>query len=275
MPPSITVVGSINFDIAVRCERIPDPGETITDAESSGGPGGKGGNQAVAASLLGARVRLLGMVGDDIYADQVLHMLDGYGVDIAGVEQTKAGTGLAVVLVTADGENRIIVDRGANALLEALDVRGANAVLCQLEIPVETVVEAARQCRGYFCLNAAPACPVPSEVLERADLVVVNRYELEALASIPRLVALTLGEEGAILLEEGREVARVRPPKVEAVDGTAAGDAFTACLLVSILEGVEREQALYRACIAGAIAASREGAQASLPWRHEIDALAS
>jgi ribokinase len=114
---------------------------------------------------------------------------------------------------------------------------------------------------------------VPDEVLERADLVVANRYELDALGRTPRLVALTLGAEGALLLEDGREVSRAAPPQVEAVDGTAAGDAFTACLVVSLLDGLARDEALRRACAAGALAASRPGAQPSLPTAAEVDAL--
>jgi ribokinase len=144
-------------------------------------------------------------------------------------------------------------------------------VLVQLEIPLETVAAAARATTGFFALNAAPAKPVPVEVLGRADLVVVNRYELDALPEAPRLTALTLGEEGAVLLEDGDEVARAAPPKVNAVDGTAAGDAFTACLVVSLLEGRDREEALRRACAAGALAATRPGAQPSLPTAAEVD----
>jgi ribokinase len=142
-------------------------------------------------------------------------------------------------------------------------------VICQLEIPDEAVVSAWEQASGMFCLNAAPARPVAVD----ADLTVVNRYELEVLERRDGLIALTLGEEGAVLLEDGEEVARATPPPVEAVDGTAAGDAFTACLVVSLVEGREPEEALRRACAAGAIAASRFGAQTSLPTTAEVDAL--
>ncbi len=145
----------------------------------------------------------------------------------------------------------------------------ADAVLCQLEIPDEAVVSAWEQASGIFCLNAAPARPIAVD----ADLAVVNRYELETLVRRDGLVALTLGAEGAVLLEDGEEVARAAPPAVEAVDGTAAGDAFTACLLVSLLEGRDRDEALRRACAAGAIAASRPGAQPSLPTAAEVDAI--
>jgi ribokinase len=146
----------------------------------------------------------------------------------------------------------------------------SGAVLCQLEIDVDAVRIAA-DAADFFCLNAAPARPIPVDLVSRCDLVVVNRYELEALPANPKLAALTLGAEGAALLEDGEEVARAAPPAVEAVDGTAAGDAFTACLLVSLLEGRDRDEALRRACAAGALAASRPGAQPSLPTAAELD----
>jgi ribokinase len=150
----------------------------------------------------------------------------------------------------------------------------ADAVLCQLEVPVEAVVAAAEDAQ-FFCLNAAPAVEVPSELLARAGLVVVNRFELDALGSTPPLTALTLGAEGAVLLEAGVEVARATPPRVDAVDGTAAGDAFCAALLVYLLRGHDREHALRLACVAGALAASRFGAQPSLPTASEVEALAT
>jgi ribokinase len=165
----------------------------------------------------------------------------------------------------------IVVAPGANALLKPPAELGA-AVLCQLEIPLDTVAAVAERA-GRFFLNAAPAVPVPADVVRRAELVVVNRHELDALPEPPRLAALTLGAEGAVLLEDGEEVARARPPRVTAVDGTAAGDAFTACLVVALLEERDREEALARACAAGALAASRPGAQPSLPTAAEVDAI--
>jgi ribokinase len=163
-----------------------------------------------------------------------------------------------------------VVAPGANAELrpEDLTLGNGEAVQCQQEIPAETVARAAALA-GRFFLNAAPARPgAPA-----AELTVVNRLELETLGSRPGLVALTLGAEGAVLLEDGEEVARAEPPAVEAVDGTAAGDAFTACLVVSLLEGRSREESLRRACAAGALAASRFGAQTSLPTAEDVDAL--
>ena len=154
-------------------------------------------------------------------------------------------------------------------LTQAMELPDCDGVLCQLEIPIETVEHVAATAPGEFFLNAAPARGwVPA-----ADVTIVNRYELEELPHRDGVVAVTLGAEGAILLEDGVEVARASSPGVEAVDGTAAGDAFTACLVVSLLEGRPRDAALWRACIAGALAASRFGAQTSLPTAAEVDAL--
>jgi ribokinase len=266
VPPRLTVVGSVNLDLVARVERLPRPGETVTDASLERVPGGKGANQAVAAARLGAEVRFLGAVGEDEFAGPALAGLVEAGV---AVEVDRQGqTGIAMILVAADGENQIVVAPGANSSVVAV---GGGDVLCQLEIPLDTVVANA-QAADFFCLNAAPGKPLPREVLERADLLVVNRYELEALGEAPRgLVALTLGPEGAVLLEGGKEVARAEPPDIEAVDGTAAGDAFTACLAVSLLEGRARDESLRRACAAGALAASRFGAQPSLPTAAEVD----
>jgi len=216
-------------------------------------------------------VRFVGRIGTD---DLVLRSLEADGVDVSGVRRDEGESGVALILVDEDGETVIVVAPGANGRLAPADVSSdrAEAVLCQLEIPLEAVVAAAEQ-SSFFCLNAAPALPVPAELIRRADLVVVNRHELDALPEEPALMALTLGAEGAVLLERGREIARARPPEVDAVDGTAAGDAFCAALLVSLLEGRDREQALRRACAAGALAASRHGAQPSLPTAAELDEL--
>jgi ribokinase len=268
LPPSLTVLGSVNLDLVARCERLPQPGETVSDATFDRFPGGKGANQAVGAARLGARVTMIGAVGHDPFAETALAGLREAGVEL-DVAEVDAPTGVALIYVDAAGETEIVVAPGANG--EAKAPAQAENVLCQLEIPVEAVAAAARSTTGFFALNAAPAKPVPFEVLGRADLVVVNRYELDALAEAPRLTALTLGAEGAVLLEDGEEVVRAAPPEVDAVDGTAAGDAFTACLVVSLLEGRDREEALRRACAAGASAASRLGAQPSLPTAAEID----
>ncbi|HKX48049.1 MAG TPA: ribokinase [Gaiellaceae bacterium] len=268
MTPRITVVGSINLDLVARCERLPRPGETLSGATFARFPGGKGANQAVACARLGAEVTLIGAVGRDSEAVEALARLREAGVTIELAESDEP-TGVALILVDDAGETQIVVAPGANRHLGEVRLPAHDAVLCQLEIPNAAVESAWEKCEGVFCLNAAPARPVAVD----ADLTVVNRYELETVARCDGLLAVTLGAEGAVLYEDGEEVARAAPPPVDAVDGTAAGDAFTACLLVSLLEERAYDVALLRACAAGALAASRPGAQASLPTVEEIDAI--
>jgi ribokinase len=267
--PKLAVVGSINLDLVAQTERLPRAGETVSGAQFSRVPGGKGANQAVAAARLEADVALVGCVGRDATAEEALVELREAGVEERWLARD-APTGIALITVDAAGETTIVVAPGANEELRPGDVAvdGADAVLCQQEIPAETISRAAELAPRFF-LNAAPA----REGAPDAELTIVNRLELEALGERAGLVCLTLGAEGAVLLENGREVARAEPPPVEAVDGTAAGDAFTACLVVSLLEGRPRDESLQRACIAGALAASRFGAQTSLPSREEVDAL--
>jgi ribokinase len=264
LPPELTVVGSINLDLVATAERLPRPGETVTDAGFARYGGGKGANQAVAAARLGARVRMVGAVGMDAAAEEATAGLREAGVEL-DLQVAEEPTGIALITVDREGETTIVVAPGANRELEPRPVGGA--VLGQLEIPDEPVLAAAAGA-SFFCLNAAPARAIDVE----PDLLVVNRYEYETM-SRGRLVALTLGEEGAVLLREGEEVARAAPPRADAVDGTAAGDAFTACLVVSHLEGRSWEEALRRACAAGALAASRPGAQPSLPTAAQVDDL--
>ena len=277
--PRITVVGSANVDLVAECERLPRGGETVSDAKLERFPGGKGANQAVAAARLGAEVRFIGRIGRD---DLPLRSLEREGIDLSGVTRDDGETGMALIIVDQSGENVIVVAPGANRRLTGEEVSGAlaesrsgawrdgpDAIICQLEVSSEAVAAAAADAR-FFCLNAAPARG-PLEVAP--DLLVVNRYEYDVVGPYEGLVALTLGAEGAVLLEGGREVARARPPEVTAVDGTAAGDAFCAALVVSLVSEMDRSQALTRACAAGALAASRRGAQPSLPSAEELEAV--
>ena len=263
----LTVVGSVNLDLVARVLRLPRAGETVRASSFERIPGGKGANQAVAAARLGADVRFVCCVGPDAAADEALVNLRELDLSAHEVD---APTGIAMIFVDDEGENQIVVVSGANAHLGQVTdcYKVGRAALCQLEVPDDALVRTRAEAE-WLCVNAAPARPLPV----RPDLVVVNRYELETIGDQPGHVALTLGREGAVLLEDGREIARAAPPPVEAVDGTAAGDAFTACLVVSLLEKREPEEALRRACAAGAIAASRFGAQPSLPTADEVDAI--
>jgi len=273
------VVGSVNLDLVVRLSRLPAAGETVTDGEFTSHPGGKGGNQALAARRLGGEVNLVTAVGDDPQAESALKLLRQAGVDLERCWAIEGiATGVALIMVGKEGENMIGVAPGANRLLTAdsLELRPAENVLAQLEIPLETVVAASRTA-GYFALNAAPARPLPREVLVRADLVVVNEVERDfyqhELDQVAGMVVVTLGRAGAVAFRQGRPLARATSPQVQVVDTVGAGDAFVAALTLALIDGTGIKQALERACAAGALATTRPGAQPSMPTSAEVDAI--
>lgn len=279
--PHITVIGSINLDLVARCPTLPAPGETVLGEEFSMSPGGKGGNQALAARLLGADVDFIGCIGADDHAVAATKLLRDAGVNTDQCRAEKSlATGVALIAVSDDGENLIVVAPGANAALSAADVpaRISTALIGQLEIPVMALTAAIERCEGFKVLNLAPAQTVPDSLLSQADLLIVNEteaafYGQEKLLGFNRRVALTLGAEGAVMYREGREVARARPPKVGVVDTVGAGDAFVAAITLAILEGRDDQAALEFACAVGAIATTRHGAQTGLPDRAEVETL--
>lgn len=280
--PAVTVLGSVNLDLVVRLPRLPAPGETVTGGQFGRHPGGKGANQALAARRLGATVSLVAAIGDDELATAALAMLRAEGVGLDHCRTVpNCSTGVAVILVGSGGENLIGVAPGANAFLESdtLDLDPSGPVICQLEVPIETVTRVAVTTSGFFCVNAAPAREVPVEVWHRADVVVVNETERDhygsALDDCRGLVVVTMGRAGAMALENGQVVAQATPPQVEAIDTVGAGDAFVATLAVSLLDDLGLETALKRACAAGALATTKAGAQPSLPTAAEIDAIMS
>jgi ribokinase len=274
---SVAVVGSVNLDIVARVEHFPVPGETITNAVVDRFPGGKGANQALAAHRLGANVYMVACVGDDPAADEALATLRAEGVDLTCCRRLpQTSTGLALIVVSGTGENQIVVAPGANAAFrpDLLNVPPTHAVIAQLEVPMDTVLKAAKQANGLFCLNAAPARSVPQEVLDHTDLLIVNEVEARSigssLAGYKGWLATTYGADGAVLGKEGCELARARPPRVEVVDTTGAGDAFTAALTVGLAGGASPSASLERACIVGALTTTRRGAQSS-PTAAEIE----
>jgi ribokinase len=278
--PSIVVVGSVNLDLAAAVSRLPIAGETVTGAELKRFPGGKGANQALAAKRLGADVAMVGRVGDDAAADEALTLLQAGEVDLSGCgRDADAPTGIALIAVAPSGENQIVVAPGANRRLrpDMIDLPAADALICQLEVPVETLTYAAKVFEGFFCINLAPALEVPVELIQRADLVVVNETEAayygDALAVCDGFVATTHGADGAVLKKAGEILAESEPPEIKAVDATGAGDAFTAALTVALVEGQEPDAALRFACAAGAASAMKAGAQPSLPFRKDVEAL--
>jgi len=273
---SIAIIGSINLDIVAHVKNFPQPGETITNAVVDRFPGGKGANQALAAHRLGASVFMVGRVGKDPEADEALKTLREEGVDLTYCKPLKDfSTGLAMIVVTEAGENQIVVAPGANAAFDPqhLEVPPTDASIAQLEVPIETILKAARASDNFFCLNAAPAKPVPRELLRYVDLLVVNEIEARMLGKeldiYHGLLASTYGSKGAVLSRNGKQIAEAKPPKVDVVDTTGAGDAFTAALTVALVSGMEPQAALDHACVVGALTTTKMGAQSS-PHLKEI-----
>ena len=276
----IVVVGSVNLDLCATVARLPAPGETITGATLSRFPGGKGANQALAARRLGSNVRLVACVGDDAAADEALALLREGGVDLSRTQVLgDSQTGVALICVDPSGENQIVVAPGANSAMEAasVDAGVADALICQLEVPADVIARVATEFQGFFCANLAPAKEIDARVLQRAELVIVNETEAawygDTLEACAGLVATTCGSRGASLRKGGALIAEAEPPAVTAVDTVGAGDAFTAALTVALVEGAVPVEALRFACAAGAAAATRAGAQPSLPTREEVEAL--
>ncbi|MFT5139117.1 MAG: ribokinase [Lysobacterales bacterium] len=274
---SIAVVGSVNLDIVATVKDFPQPGETVTNAIINRHPGGKGSNQALAAHRLGAKVFMVACVGNDGVAEEALSNLKAEGINLDYCRSLEnISTGLALILVSEDGENQIVVAPGANAAFtpDLLRLPEADAIIAQLEVPMATILQVAQNHKGYFCLNAAPAKEVAREVLEHTDLLIVNEIEAKAigdnLGSFKGILATTLGSKGAVLSRSGKQMARALPPKIEAVDTTGAGDAFTAALTICLVSGMDPQPALEFACRAGAFTATRAGAQGS-PTMQELE----
>ena len=274
----LTVVGSINLDFVATAPHLPRAGETVTGATLARHPGGKGANQALAAQRLGAEIDMIGRVGRDGMAEEAMALLLAEGVDVGGVvADGSAPTGVALIAVDPEGENQIVVAAGANhhCMPEQLPARIETPLILQLELPIETVEAAVGRATEFVCVNLAPAAPVSDQLLRRADLLVVNETEAAFYGDLLHhgggRVVVTLGAKGAVMYQRGTELARARPPKVKAVDATGAGDCFVGAICVALLEGMEPEAALTFACAAGAIAATRPGAQPSLPTRDEVE----
>lgn len=276
----ITVVGSVNLDFVASGKSLPMAGETVTGARLARHPGGKGANQALAARRLGATVRLIASVGNDDMAEEALKLLRAGGVDLSTTQYINGETtGVALIAVSADGENQIVVCPGANEALDPGDVEGAHIehMMGVLEVPAAALLAAAERATGFVALNLAPAMPVPAELIARANLLVVNQTEAafygDTLHAPGRYVAISLGAEGAELWKDGQKIASAHPPQVHVVDTTGAGDTFSAALTVSLINSLPPEDALAYAVAAGSLACTRPGAQPSLPRRAEVEAL--
>ncbi|MBN1900293.1 ribokinase [Candidatus Sumerlaeota bacterium] len=286
------------MDIVCRVHRRPEPGETVLGGEALFIPGGKGANQAVAAARLGGNVHFLGRVGNDAFGSQLLKGLRENQVQAECVKITDGvSSGCALILVDDKGENSIVVAPGANHRLTPEDIREtetliakAGYVLLQLEIPLETAIEAVSICRRHGVFTILDPAPAPlgglPDSLFRVDLLTPNQSEAESILGMEagdimttgaRLlekgagcVVLKRGAEGAMVFQ-GKNALPVESFRVDAKDTTAAGDAFTAALAVALNEGMEMKKAARFACAAGALCCTRLGAQSSLPFRNDVD----
>ncbi|PPK99874.1 ribokinase [Parapedobacter indicus] len=299
MSNKIIVVGSMNMDMVVKTSHIPQPGETVLGGSFLMNPGGKGANQAVAVARLGGDVTFIGKIGDDIFGKQSSQLFDEEGVDTNGIlADDNSPSGIALITVDERGENSIVVAPGANAHLEPNDVEevldnypDSKILLVQLEIPMRTVEHAARIARRrgmQVILNPAPANSLVPSMFNLIDIITPNVNEAEMLSGVRisdvpsarqaaesihqqgvKHVIVTLGKDGAALLEEGIFY-HIPTPSVETVDTTAAGDVFNGALAVAVSEGKALKDAVSFACRAASIAVTRMGAQSSIPFRNEV-----
>jgi ribokinase len=300
----VAVVGSINIDLVANTERIPVEGETVFGSGFQIHPGGKGANQAVAVARLGYPVRMIGRIGDDSFGAQLRNHLDHAGVDVAGVTTTVGSSGVAVIVVADSGENCIVITPGANALLTPDDldanidiIRSAGVVLTQLEIPMQTVEHLTEICSREgipLILDPAPASELPLSLLQRVTWFTPNEteaaffigggnggFELRDPAQAAETliskgisgVLLKLGSRGAYIESNGGLKERLSPFPVEAIDTTAAGDAFNGAFAVGLMLGKDPVASARFAAAAAAISVTRAGAQPSMPIMAEVDRL--
>lgn len=299
-PLQVVVVGSINMDLVVHSRQLPRPGETVIGRDFTEMPGGKGANQAVAAARLGALTSMIGCLGNDAYGERLRANLLAESVHIPHVSTIgSCGSGVAVIGIEDSGQNCITVIPGANYCLSPADlhsaaetIQQADVLLLQLEIPVETVLEAMAMARKFqliTVLDPAPAIhSVPPHLL-LADVICPNETEAEVLTGIAvrddasaaraarrlrdlgaRQAVITLGEHGALICDENDTCQLIPSCCINPVDTTGAGDAFAAALALQLAEGVDLARATRFACAAGALAASRPGAQSAMPNRRDI-----
>ncbi len=302
MKPSIVVTGSSNTDMVIKTEHLPAPGETILGGTFFMNAGGKGANQAVAAARLNGQVTFITKIGDDVFGKKSIQLYNDEGIDTSYISTDKnLPSGVALITVDASGENCIVVASGANAALNLTDINSAETVLgkasiilVQLEIPLSTVkyiAELAAKNNIQLVLNPAPACPLPDDLLNAVSIITPNKKEAEMLTGCNitdintakqaakilagkgiKIVIITLGAEGALILMDGNFTV-VPALSVSAVDTTAAGDIFNGALAVAISEEQNIIEAVQFANHAAAISVTKLGAQASAPYRNEVNTL--
>lgn len=290
----IVVIGSINMDYVFQVVNLPAKGETITASSYQISPGGKGANQAVAAKRLGADVLMIGALGNDGAGGDLCRRLEKEGIDISGILFTDTPTGNAMITVDERGFNTIVVYQGSNADLDIgwverfrEEIKNADCVILQLEIPIEAVVSSIKLAKEYntkIILNPAPARDIPMEAYRYVDIITPNETELAKLTGTDDIkkgaeilmnrgvkeVVVTLGDKGSYYLSSEREIFAAAV-KVNAIDSTAAGDSFNAALAVGLNENSNIEAVLKFSNIVGALTTTRIGAQNSLPYRDEVE----
>lgn len=294
----ITVVGSLNYDMTCVLQRLPQLGETLTAHSYVTAFGGKGANQAVAAARLGARVRMIGAVGRDPTGEAMRQNLESQGIDGSGIKSVDIPSGIAMINVAAAGDNTIVVYPGANGSLDPSwvrqhedSIRASSCLVMQLEVPIEAVLEAARiasQARVPILLNPAPARALPADLVSACTVITPNQTELRLLSGVEDMltgarimlergvgaVVVTLGKEGCLYMDEHGSFT-VPSFQVAAIDATAAGDTFNGALatMLSSRHGLPLDADDLSFCnAAGALAATRLGAQPSIPTLAEIQA---
>jgi ribokinase len=280
----ILVLGSANADLVVGVDRRPGPGETVLGSDLTVLPGGKGANTAVAAGRLGARVAFLGAVGQDSHANLLLGSLRSAGVDVSRVRRVERPTGVALITVTKDGENSIVVSPGANHALtpDDVDLGEARVLVASLEVPVPVVEHAvalASWSGVRAVVNLAPPARLSVATMSNVDPLIVNEHEAVWLAGAadpwrllelgPRSVVITLGARG-VLIADGSGVQEVPAPRVDPVDTTGAGDAFTGAIAVGLAAGQDLKAAAEFAVRVAAFSVTRPGAQPSYPTLAEL-----
>lgn len=267
--PPLSVIGSVNIDITHRVHALPFPGETVIATSRLTHLGGKGANQAAAAARLGAATTLYARIGDDEHGDFACAELARAGVDTSGVHRSGMPTGTAAIAVDDDGENLIIVDQGANAAFtEPPAVPAGEALLCQLEVPLHMIQAAIEMASGFVAINAAPALGLPTDTLDRADLLIVNEHEWASLPELTRCrrVVVTAGSEGASVVEFGRRIAHAPAVRTRVVNTVGAGDAFSAAVTLGFAAGLDATDALRTAAAIGAHAVASDLSQP--PFEH-------
>ncbi|KOX66305.1 ribokinase [Pseudomonas psychrophila] len=305
MQANVVVVGSLNMDLVTRTERLPRPGETVFGQSFGTVHGGKGANQAVAASRLGARVAMVGCVGSDAYGVQLREGLLADRIDCLAVRTVpESASGVALITVDANSQNTIVVVAGANGCLEPEDLKAcdqvlqvADVIVCQLEVPIETVgyvLGRGRELDKIVILNPAPASgPLPGHWYGAIDYLIPNESEAWALSGVTvdslesaelaarqliefgaRKVIVTLGAKGALFVSAQR-VEHFAAPRVEAVDATAAGDTFVGGFSAALAAGMDQDDAIRFAQVAAALSVTHAGAQPSIPSLRDVQGFAT